>query len=689
MDLDLALTLTLVLSSFKSALALRAANSSLAPLFSMLYLVTLSLSLLTSMLYRAMTPKLYPSNAHSGLGWTVFWFSVICLGSDVFRLAHQIFAAVTGGREKRLNAAVRAMLGHGMESNSEKYEPLEEERMLSEGESDAQELDLENTHHHHRSVSVGSPRVHFADDRRNASVESLQEAHWVGSGSTAVGHAHAHSGRISESADRLHSPTGTLVNTPTSSAFGHAAHGSLGSIPFKLPWKLHSVSQSEHGSSSPRTQMASHQRQQQNVGAADKPRTRMQKFGTFLRYTRVTVARSLPLIAFAAAYTGLAVYTGTCRAGFKNVCLAHGIKGAIFFFYGLFTFARFVGAYADCGWAWNRRPTPSNARKNVAGWRKNMPSAEWVECLVIFIYGSTNTWMERFGVAPGSPFTVKQVQHISIAVMFWFAGLMGLLIETRWIRDLVSFPVALYHPSAAPASSRRAPRSGNNSEEEDELVAAQTAPPSYSGSFNPFPALVIGVTGIAMSAHYQEYVYEVQIHALWGNLLAGFAVLRCLTYFFLWLRPPASVLPSRPPTEALASFALTCGGLTFMLSTEEVSMNAMRNAYGDMMMIMNASVALVSLLFCWTFALLTIKGWAVRREHSREQAQGGGSIRLDMVDAHQSDAHSGEREREPRRMSAVISRSSEPVFVLDDEDENADRPARHMSDSPGPIEASI
>ena len=34
-------------------------------------------------------------------------------------------------------------------------------------------------------------------------------------------------------------------------------------------------------------------------------------------------------------------------------------------------------------------------------------------------------------------------------------------------------------------------------------------PPSYSGSFNPFPALVIGVTGAAMAAHFQPYVFEV------------------------------------------------------------------------------------------------------------------------------------------------------------------------------------
>lgn len=69
---------------------------------------------------------------------------------------------------------------------------------------------------------------------------------------------------------------------------------------------------------------------------------------------------------------------------------------------------------------------------------------------------------------------------------------------------------------------------------------------------------------------------QVQIHALWGNLLVGFSVMRCLTYFFLWLGPPRSILPSRPPTEALGSFFLACGGLVFMFSTEELTFAAMR-----------------------------------------------------------------------------------------------------------------
>jgi len=39
-------------------------------------------------------------------------------------------------------------------------------------------------------------------------------------------------------------------------------------------------------------------------------------------------------------------------------------------------------------------------------------------------------------------------------------------------------------------------------------LARIAQPASSSFSFNPFPALVIGVTGIAMSAHHQTYQFQ-------------------------------------------------------------------------------------------------------------------------------------------------------------------------------------
>ncbi|KAI0320641.1 hypothetical protein OF83DRAFT_1104048 [Amylostereum chailletii] len=303
------------------------------------------------------------------------------------------------------------------------------------------------------------------------------------------------------------------------------------------------------------------------------------------RIVFATLERTLVFAAFGQFMLGVTVYTGGCRGNYTNGCLAHIIKGGIFWCYGLISFARFLGSFSEKGWAWNRPPSGTHV------------SAEFVESAVIFTYGITNTWMERFGAHPGDPYTTKQVQHISIAVMFWFAGLIGMGLESRRLRRWLA--------SVSTASMDR----------EDRDRGAVAEPASYNGSFNPFPALVIGVTGAAMSAHFQKYLFQVQIHALWGYCLAAAAVLRCLTYFFVWLSPLRSILPSRPPSEALGSFFLTMGGLVFVFSNEEITFAAMRRGHDDVMMFANVAVAITCFAFCWTLAVVGFKGWLKSRTH--------------------------------------------------------------------------
>ncbi|KAJ7086751.1 cytoplasmic protein [Mycena epipterygia] len=287
--------------------------------------------------------------------------------------------------------------------------------------------------------------------------------------------------------------------------------------------------------------------------------------------------RALVFAGFGLFLTGIVIYTGGCRQKYVNGCLAHLIKGGIFWSYGLVTFARFLGWCSELGWSWNRAPA------------SGYPTAEFVESFLFFLYGVTNTWMERFGANPGDPYTTKQIQHIGIAIMFWFAGLVGMAVESKTIRKWLA---AL----AVDTSSK--------------TVAE---PVTYTSSFNPFPALVIGVTGSVMAAHFQTYLFQVQIHTLWGNLLLAFSVLRCLTYFFLWVAPPQSTLPSRPPTEALGSFFLACGGISFMFSTEEVTIAAMRRGRDDIMLFAVVAVAITCLAFCWTICVFAFQGWLKTR----------------------------------------------------------------------------
>ena len=235
-------------------------------------------------------------------------------------------------------------------------------------------------------------------------------------------------------------------------------------------------------------------------------------------------------------------------------------EGSIFYLYGLLTFARYLGAWSHLGWAWNVPPSSTS---------RISPSAELIESSVTFLYGATNMWMERFGAEPGSPYTGKQIQHISIAVMFFFGGILGIALEL-----------------------------GSRKTKSPSLKERHLA--MYQGSLNPFTALCIGITGVAMAAHHQTYVFQVcentpskpiplkdaplsqvQIHSLWGGLLALHTLTRCMTYILLWLRPPTSTTPSRPPTEILASFTLTAGGIAFISSTEQIGFWAMRTGRGE------------------------------------------------------------------------------------------------------------
>jgi hypothetical protein len=107
-----------------------------------------------------------------------------------------------------------------------------------------------------------------------------------------------------------------------------------------------------------------------------------------------------------------------------------------------------------------------------------------------------------------------------------------------------------------------------------------------------------------------------------------------MTYFFVWLSPPRSIHPSRPPSEALASFFLSCGGLIFIMSDEEITFAAMRRGYDgspayflsrclwwltmrstDVMMFLNVAVAITCFAFCWTMLVVGFKGWLKSRTH--------------------------------------------------------------------------
>jgi hypothetical protein len=93
-----------------------------------------------------------------------------------------------------------------------------------------------------------------------------------------------------------------------------------------------------------------------------------------------------------------------------------------------------MGAFADFGWGWNVKPT-----YDVVGRRAAVPSAEFTESFVIFLYGCSNVFLEHLA-AWGDAWTAQDLEHVSISVMFFGGG-------------LVSYPVSSSHITVLTAPS--------------------------------------------------------------------------------------------------------------------------------------------------------------------------------------------------------------------------------------------
>ncbi|ODQ56374.1 hypothetical protein SAICODRAFT_4555 [Saitoella complicata NRRL Y-17804] len=321
--------------------------------------------------------------------------------------------------------------------------------------------------------------------------------------------------------------------------------------------------------------------------------------GTFSALTRIfhaVLGRPMFVLGYAQFCMGIVTYTGIFKGNVVFNGIAHFIKGSVFLLYGLLTLGRYLGAFANLGWAWNVKPPAPLGREGAA-------TAEMVESSAILFYGATQSFMEHMSSVDGT-WSHTDLQHVSIAFMFLWAGLCGVLFESKRIRRLLNANIS----SAIEDSHFR------GSAEE----AAQ-APVQYGFSYNPMPALIVFATGVMMSAHHQASMISTMVHAQWGKLLAMASFFRLCTYCLFWLSPPKSYLPSRPWTEVLTSFCLICGGMIFMVSNQD-TMEALESWDVDAMFVANLCVAASAMIMSWVTGVMALKGWAVKR---RSAANGG------------------------------------------------------------------
>ena len=98
-----------------------------------------------------------------------------------------------------------------------------------------------------------------------------------------------------------------------------------------------------------------------------------------------------------------------------------------------------MGAFSDFGWAWNVKP----GYPMVSRFAARLPSAEFVESFVIWLYGATNVFLEHLN-AWGKAWSAQDLEHISITIMFFGGGLMGMLIESNTVRKLFNTSVSAW-----------------------------------------------------------------------------------------------------------------------------------------------------------------------------------------------------------------------------------------------------
>jgi hypothetical protein len=172
--------------------------------------------------------------------------------------------------------------------------------------------------------------------------------------------------------------------------------------------------------------------------------------------------------------------------------------------------------------------------KSGGNWlQRRGASQEWFDSWVIMVWGIFNTFTEHHG----GPWTHKDLQHTLMGVLWWAGGALGI-----WL--------------------------------------------SRGGRRNVFPAIIIGLTGWAMSAHAQSLMISTHIHSLFGYALMGVSIARIIEICFVLQDKPTGSVGETDTIQAnqeasngswypirafqyLPPYLLVASGVLFMSATDE------------------------------------------------------------------------------------------------------------------------
>ncbi|KAJ7089836.1 hypothetical protein B0H15DRAFT_839435 [Mycena belliarum] len=162
------------------------------------------------------------------------------------------------------------------------------------------------------------------------------------------------------------------------------------------------------------------------------------------------IGKSYPVFGWTQMLFGAIAYGGYCRGEELGQCLAHHIMGS-----GFIAYAVIMAIMLLVGEAWVRR---------------SGRSPEWWDSWVIMLWGIVNTFTEH----RGTTWSVKDMQHTILGVLWWAGGILGIYLARNNRRNVV-------------------------------------------------PGVILILTGWAMSEHEQHLKLSTKVHAMFGItlMLAG------------------------------------------------------------------------------------------------------------------------------------------------------------------------
>ncbi|KAF8549382.1 hypothetical protein OG21DRAFT_1515265, partial [Imleria badia] len=324
------------------------------------------------------------------------------------------------------------------------------------------------------------------------------------------------------------------------------------------------------------------------------------------------LGRAWPILGWVQGLFGVIVLKGLCGEVGAGQCAAHYIMGSAFIGYGIIMALLLV---AGENWV-----------------RQSGRSPEWWDSWVIMLWGIVNTFTEHHG----GEWSVKDMQHTVLGVIWWAGGALGIYLARNNQRNVV-------------------------------------------------PGLIIILTGWAMSEHAQALMLSTKVHAMFGYTLMLAGLARIIDICFITTNSSGGSLDDNESEHTLTSgintngesrskakaarafrhlspFLLVASGLLFMSATDE-ELDAAHDVGMDHVTYVLGMYSLAFLLYLFTLFLINLYATSGRNADTSTHAPD------DVFSAPSNGEIELTSPRDASKWYAPVPREEGPVHVLGEDEE--------------------